>query len=226
MTLSHYKEARHSRRSSRMNCVSVCVLNGTFIIDNAIKLEAQHATMPVCQKSQKGAGKGRGGVPEKTETKDEKETWCDSDLKMGRWCGGRWMRWCSHLQGLRHERSSLQLTELFHVQRCAAVKSESFNSAAAKVLEAIKSPVLLNTRVENSLSLQHRASTFHFCHRHKWALANGNMASFSSSASERRQKAVFPPQPTYSKSISDAPSLRHQAPSRWKCPFGKGGGGV
>lgn len=162
----------------------------------------------------------------KTETKDEKETWCDSYLKMGRWCGGRWMRWCSHLQGLRHERSSLQLTELFHVQQCAAVKSESFNSAAAKVLEAIKSPVLLNTRVENSLSLQHRASTFHFCHRHKWALANGNMASFSSSASERRQKAVFPPQPTYSKSISDAPSLRHQAPSRWKCPFGKGGGGV
>lgn len=55
----------------------VCGLNGTFIIDNAIKLEAQHATMPLCQKSQKGAGKGRGGgggVPEKTETKDEKET--------------------------------------------------------------------------------------------------------------------------------------------------------
>lgn len=60
------------------------------------------------------------------------------------------------------KRSSLRLSEVFGVRRCAALKAESFSRAAAKVLTAVQSPVLLNTRVENSPSLQPRGVSVSF----------------------------------------------------------------
>lgn len=80
-----------------------------------------------------------------------------------------------------------------------------------------------------SLSLSNIVVMFQFCCCHKWTLANGSWASHSHVSLKDGKGCFycspatqnpFPPLGDNESTISNKPSLKHQAPLRWKCPLG------